>query len=135
MAIVSVLMAGIGGQDPQKADQDRIQGTWTVIRATVGSARGVLESHRQERRLFEGDKSWVIVDGVRAKGGASFTLDPTKSPHTIDMQSGENKFLGIYEFDGKRLRICYNLKTRPTHFDPTEHDGDHYNIFYEFERK
>jgi uncharacterized protein (TIGR03067 family) len=127
-------MAGFGAQDSEKADQDRLQGTWTKIRATVGSARGVLESKRKEGWLFEGNRYWLILDGVRGKRGFTFTLDPTKIPCTIDMESSPNKYLGIYEFDGKRLRICYNLKTRPTRFDPMEHDGDFYNIFYEFER-
>ena len=64
-----------------------------------------------------------------------FELDPTKSPATIDLKADGIEFKGIYRFDGKRLKICYNKDTRPTRFDAEEQAAPPHNVLYVLEIK
>jgi uncharacterized protein (TIGR03067 family) len=68
--------------------------------------------------------------------GTAFTLDPSKSPRTLDFNGAAARvYKGIYEIKGNRLRICYNRETRPTRFDSEEQAVEPYNVLLELERK
>jgi len=65
--------------------------------------------------------------GDRAGSKATFKVDTTKTPHTIDMfpQDGSEKgkvSLGIYEVKGDELRLCHAGPglDRPTEFSSGE---------------
>ncbi len=73
-------------------------------------------------------RDYTVSRFNKVVGNGSFTLDATKTPKTIDFQptapagqpSGTTKpMLGIYEFDGEKLKMCIAPpgRDRPTAFE------------------
>ena len=97
-----------------------------------------------DRRCSEPLDEWIFdKDTITAKHRGKtysknrliYTLDPSTKPRNIDLEfDGKKMFLGIYEFDGDRLRICYNMKKRPGKF-ASDDDTDPRNVLMEFEKK
>ena len=63
----------------------------------------------------------ITVDPGADQRVGTFRLDGSTSPKSIDiLEDGETKpVLGIYEFDGKTLKLCMAGRVgtgRPTHF-------------------
>ena len=84
--------------------------------------------------LLRGDGRREMVAGLANAGWKSCTLDESTTPKSIDVVGFAGKdgdktktYLGIYELDGDKLRICYaeTSPQRPTKF---ESDG-HNNLF------
>ncbi|MFL5339763.1 MAG: sigma-70 family RNA polymerase sigma factor [Gemmataceae bacterium] len=100
-------------------DQERIQGTWRATRMEFGG-----QEYRDNGTLitFTGDDFDLDCHIAGALGHfevkAKFRLDPTTSPKSVNFTDpGGNIWLGIYEFDGDSLKICFNLMgPRPTSF-------------------
>src|SRR5262249_15636859 len=72
--------------------------------------------------IYDGDKH-TVKHGDKVIQVGTQTIDPSKSPKTIDvtMTEGPNKgavTLGIYGFDGDTLKVCFDPqgKKRPTEF-------------------
>lgn len=72
--------------------------------------------------VFDGDKHTVTRGSEVIQVGRQ-TLDPSRSPKAIDvtMTEGPSKgtvMLGIYEFDGDTLKVCFDAegKKRPAEF-------------------
>ena len=66
------------------------------------------------------------MDAGETRDRGSVKLDPAATPKAMDITGtdGPNKgktLLAIYELDGDRLKICYDLsgKNRPTAFQTT----------------
>jgi uncharacterized protein (TIGR03067 family) len=104
-------------------DKDRkpMQGKWEVV--SIVSKVGK-EEPKPGQILFivEGGKI-INKEGMTITGEATFTLDSSKSPKTIDLKatSGDDKgkiFLGIYELIGPDFKLCLGPPNaaRPTEF-------------------
>lgn len=112
-----------------KDDRDRLQGTWRVV-ALVDDGRPVPQEAIQGARLiFEGNN--YSIQGGRQNFRGTFRLDPDRTPKALDGSyhelgggdSGDAR--GIYELDGKRLKLCWRHggKERPNSFTSTEGSG------------
>ena len=131
------------GEDPAtKKDLARIQGSWKITELHVGGreisgkeAYGGAVSVKFERLTFEGDKMYVTLDGKRAAEGSTFTLDAAELPRTFDFKNSAMKMIGIYEFDGQHLRICFHSTKRPSRFESKEAGGPPFNVLYELDRE
>jgi uncharacterized protein (TIGR03067 family) len=128
VALLSFVLAAA----PARADddKDKMQGTWKVIKAVAGKERAGKEDK---------DKMEVVVDGKNftltvgdAKETAHFVLDTEKKPHHIDfLEGGKTKtWHGIYEWDGKDLKLCWGPagEKRPTDFGVRDKIDDRYYI-------
>ena len=81
------------------------------------------------KRVAKGNETTVLLGGqVYMK--TRFTIDPSKTPKTIDYvhlygPSKGDEQQGIYELDGPRLRICFSApgRGRPTDFTTCSGDG------------
>ena len=81
------------------------------------------------KRVTRGNQTTVQF-GSQVFMKATFTLDPAKSPHGIDlvhtqgMHQGKTQ-LGIYECDGKTMRLSAATpgQPRPADFEPRKGDG------------
>ena len=90
---------------------------------------GLLGSSPQLSKRRWWDPPLVIEgDGVALMGGPPATfitnINPCRSPNEIDIQTGSLHYAGIYQLDGKTLRVClenYPNMARPSKF---ETDGD-----------
>jgi uncharacterized protein (TIGR03067 family) len=125
-AIGFAASGGSGSRADDKADLEKelrkFQGTWTFESCETGG-KGIPAGDLKGLTLtFEGAKHTVKKGDEVIQVGTQ-KLDPSKSPKTIDvtMVEGPNKgavMLGIYEFDGDTLRVCFDPqgKKRPTEF-------------------
>jgi RNA polymerase sigma factor (sigma-70 family) len=120
--------------DPKtKKAKERIQGTWKISELHVGSNDDTARGH-WELVTFEGDKMYITREGKRGSG-STFELDATEMPRTLDFKGAGFEFKGIFEFDGQHLRICYNMKKRPTKFDPEQMKEQPFHVLYELDRE
>lgn len=104
-------------------DQKLLTGTWKPKEANLGG--NVIDPAVLEKAkvVYDKDKYTITIDEKVEQG--SFTIDPMKSPKTMDIYptSGDNNgktFWSIYELDGDKLTICYSLTAgvRPEEFKP-----------------
>jgi uncharacterized protein (TIGR03067 family) len=118
--------AGAGTQADQKADLEKeakkFQGAWTVESSETGGNKVPADDLKGLIVTFEGDKH-TVKSGDEVVQVGTQKLDPSQSPKAIDvtMTEGPNKgdvMLGIYEFDGDTLKVCFDPKgkKRPTEF-------------------
>jgi uncharacterized protein (TIGR03067 family) len=119
---VVLLQAG----EETATDLERMQGTWTVVSLTEqGKAIPAAETEILE---FVINKDVISVyEKGKIEVQYQVKLDPEKTPKTIDFthQIGPNKDkteLGIYAFDGDKLKLCLDEKRkgRPTVFEGKE---------------
>jgi uncharacterized protein (TIGR03067 family) len=114
--------------DPQddaiKKELKTMAGTWRPVSAENNGFKVSEDSLKDARRALDADGKWTMRRGDETVLEWKVkTLDPTKTPKTIDIEvaSGSYKgvvYLGIYEFDGDTLRICFAMPDRPVR--PTE---------------
>jgi len=130
-AVIAALFVSAGMSDEKAAQSDlaRLQGEWTMVSGEIQGEAMPDEIRTTARRVAKENETTVTVGGqlfMKAK----FTLDPAKTPKTIDyeMTGGPTegkKQLGIYEFDGEQVRFCFGSpgKERPTEFKTGAGDG------------
>jgi uncharacterized protein (TIGR03067 family) len=110
--------------DATKADKEKFQGSWLIESLEEKGEKADAEDLEGLVIRFEGEKYHAInKEGEDIERG-TFTIDEGKSPRTIDFQikrgpdEGKSQ-LGIYQFRGTTLRICYATaasKERPKEF-------------------
>ena len=100
----------------------KFQGTWTFESSETGGKELPAGELKGFILTFEGAKH-TLKKGDEVIQVGTQKLDPSKSPKTIDvtMTEGPSKgtvMLGIYEFDGDTLKVCFDSegKKRPTEF-------------------
>jgi uncharacterized protein (TIGR03067 family) len=115
--------------DASKKDLEKMQGDWAAVSMVVN---GQVLPDDDAQALFRTVKGndYTVFRFSAARGKGTFTIDATKKPRTIDFQPMSPKdklppMLGIYEFDGDKLKMCYASpgKDRPTTFDAKEGSG------------
>ena len=117
---------GSGTLADEKADLDKevakFQGTWTFESCETGGKKIPIDELKGVILTFEGNKHTVKKGDDVIQVGTQ-KLDPSKSPKTIDVTMTEGPsngmvMLGIYEFDGDVLKVCFDPqgKKRPTEF-------------------
>jgi uncharacterized protein (TIGR03067 family) len=105
-----------------KDDQKNLQGTWKV-KSLVNDGKEVPADKIKNARLtFDGNR--YTLRGGEEDFRGTFKLDPEKKPKHIDTvflaedEKERGRAQGIYELDGKRLRICWSQgnDARPKEF-------------------
>jgi uncharacterized protein (TIGR03067 family) len=105
-----VLGAGQAKAD-DKADKDKLQGEWSLVtREENGQSEQITEDNDHYIKLkIEGDKFLVTLKN--GDHDATFTLDSSKKPKTMDVtlkggdQDGKT-IKAFYELEGDTLKIC-----------------------------
>lgn len=138
LAVVALMMPllALGDEPKTPGDKERLQGTWLVLSCKVGERSIDVPADPMDTWTFEKDQIINRHDGKEVGKPFTFALDPKAEPKTIDLSvDGKVAYRGLYELDGKRLKVCYNKKARPTRLDAGEADKAPYNVLFEFERK
>ena len=117
--------------DKAQTDQEKLDGVWRVVSQEVDGMAGPQEIARQMKYTFK--KDTLTVHPAEPGSDSEFTckLEPGKKLKTIDMKvtKGANtglRYLGIYQFDGDELKICFGVKPgneRPTKFATKDGSG------------
>ena len=122
--LFAALMALAAADDKAiETDLAAMQGEWLM---ESGSADGypVPDAMRRGfKRVCKSDQV-TVTNGEQVVMRAKITIDPAKTPKTIDYEviDGPTKgkrHLGIYELDGAKLKSCFGAPDmkRPTTFD------------------
>src|SRR5262249_54767639 len=103
----------------EKSDADRIQGAWKIIKVEVEGKPPPAEFLEKGRFVFKGNKVAIFHDDKLTEE-ATFALDATRKPPTIDLTAtegpGKGKTMyGIYRIEGDTLTLCIGDK-RPSEF-------------------
>lgn len=118
--VLIVVAAGLlTAADTPKGEETKeipkFQGAWQAVAAERGGVPYTEEKVRRVRWTVEGDKiSGTNIDNIPFQ--ATYRLDPTRSPKTIDFTDPTMLSIGIYDFHGDRLKVCMTTRDRPTDF-------------------
>jgi uncharacterized protein (TIGR03067 family) len=108
--------------DVIQEEMAKLEGTYSCVATEQGSEKGDPEQLKKLKLVVK-DKKWTVYINDRVSTSATFTIDPTKKPKTIDLMGtmgGDKgkKYLGIYELNGNELKLCIgDTKTRPKMFE------------------
>jgi uncharacterized protein (TIGR03067 family) len=116
-AVVLFLSANLAAQGDAAKELKKFDGTWKIVALQKGGqVIGAGDLPEGMRLVFGGGKVTVVMpgpDGKDEKRVSAFKIDPTKKPKHCDVthEDGNEKdktLPGIYEWDGKRLKMCVN---------------------------
>ena len=123
MTVLLTLLAALTlVQNPAQSDQDKMQGTWRIVRYYEFSAEPVVATRPAEPDRITGN-SWLRPGRTTAE--YRLKPDSTKNPKEVDLNAtrlGDQYLKGIYKFEGDQLFICYSYDPalpRPTEFRVT----------------
>jgi len=124
IGLAALVFATVGAEDNDaaKTDQAQLQGEWTLVYGERDGQAFSSEFMKGSKRVTKDDETAVMVQGqlfMKAK----FSLDPSKTPKTIDYTVTGSTYtgktqLGIYEIEGDKVKFCFSTpgQERPTDF-------------------
>jgi uncharacterized protein (TIGR03067 family) len=131
IALTALTLARVCAEENEavKKDMALLQGEWSMVSGSADGQPMPDEMRNQMKRVCKGDETTTTMGGqmfLKAK----ITIDPSKSPKTIDYEMTDGftkgkKQLGIYEVDGDTFRSCFAKPgaERPTDFTSKPGDG------------
>jgi uncharacterized protein (TIGR03067 family) len=105
--------------EPLAADTERtkFQGSWKHLSIDLNGRQAAQAVASEFVYHFEGN-NYTNTRSGRVLSQGTFSLDPTKSPPSIDLSESTGvRIYGIYRFDGDKLTLCLHEKQRPTDFE------------------
>ena len=129
LAVFAVVTISAQENEAAKRDQAALQGTWTMVSGERDGQAFPSGYLTNSERVVKGDETTVTVQG-RLFMEAKFSLDPSKSPKTIDYAISGGRYegqnmQGIYELNGDQVKFCFSTpgKERPSGFVTKPDDG------------
>lgn len=121
--------------DEVKKERSRLEGEWAMVSGEIDGQPMPDAFVKTGKRVAKGNETTVTIGGnVFMK--ATYTIDPSKKPKTIDYTMTEGlskgkKQLGIYELDGDTIRFCFASpgKDRPTEFSAKPGAGNTLSVW------
>lgn len=128
VCLAALVCAAHGGDDVKKADKDRLQGAWKVVKMTSGGKEVVDDLVKKLTITVDGEVLSMRLDKNTIAEG-KVALDPSKSPKHINItnMAGPDKGqvrLGIYDVQGTTLKLHFFSGTDATSKRPTNFEGD-----------
>src|SRR5437899_736948 len=124
LLFLSCLVTAAAEDDPIKKDLAKLQGFWKVTAAIAEGAKAPAEEQAKMAVTFTGEDLSLPNGVVKVK------LDPSQKPPAIDLIHNNKKeaALGIYEFDGQTLKLCWSKPgtARPKAFESAKGSGTFY---------
>jgi len=111
IALTMALLCGVAhARDEAAKESEKLAGTWQTTSAVNEGEKMPDEQASRIVLVFTGEK-FEVSNGGKSMMKGTFTIDPSKTPKTIDMKSTSGKHQGkttpgIYELDGDSLKIC-----------------------------
>jgi uncharacterized protein (TIGR03067 family) len=137
LLLVLALATGAEGPNEDAAAKDlkRMEGDWVVVSMEVDGMKIPGDDAMAYFRSVKGDQ-YTVSRYRKVVGKGTIKLDATKKPRAIDAlpagAGGEGKkLLGIYAFDGNKLKLCFARpgSDRPTEFASKEGSGHNLTVW------
>jgi uncharacterized protein (TIGR03067 family) len=129
LVVVGLAAADASREDAAAEDLKKMQGEWIVVTMEADGMKIPDDDAQALFRNVKGDQ-YTVSRYRKIAGRGTIKLDATKKPRTIDARPAgsardANPILGIYEFDGDKLKLCFAPpgQDRPTEFRTTEGSG------------
>jgi uncharacterized protein (TIGR03067 family) len=114
---------GNAGEKAGKKDEERIQGTWSVVSGEKSGEKASEDEIKDVTITFAAEGK-VMVKGVKGNQEfeGSYKLDPSKKPKEMDLKLNiggkEESLKGIYLLEKNSLKLCVAAPPgeRPTEF-------------------
>jgi uncharacterized protein (TIGR03067 family) len=128
MSVINPFLSA-GENEVVKKDMAQLQGEWSMVSGSADGQPMPEQMLKQIKRICKADETTTTMAG-QVFFKAKFSIDPSKSPKTIDYQMTEGftkgqKQLGIYELDGDTFKACFGSPgaLRPSDFTSKPRDG------------
>jgi uncharacterized protein (TIGR03067 family) len=115
--------------DAARKDLEKMQGDWQAARMVVDGYELPADDAQVLFRTVKGDH-YTVFRYDKAAGKGTLKLDAAKKPRTVDARpdgpaGAKGPILGIYEFDGDALKLCFATpgKERPKDFEAKAGSG------------
>ena len=124
VVVVVLVAASVPTQDT-KEELEKLQGEWTMVSSERKGKKLDDKIVKLYKLTITGDQ-WVVTVGGKQASEATFKIDPSKDPKTMDvtLQAGDQQVLalGIYKLQGDTLTQCRTEPglERPKEFKTTE---------------
>ena len=125
---VSQVMSPGAKDDAVKKELAKLQGEWKMVSGVADGFPVPEDMLGSAKRVCKGDELTVVIGGeVIMK--AKITIDPAKSPKTIDYKVIEGPtqgktHLGIYSLDGDTFKSCFGAPDEPRPKEFASKEGD-----------
>jgi uncharacterized protein (TIGR03067 family) len=124
LAVLTVAVPDRAPPEPKETPvAQQIVGEWQLVTAIVGGDPNAKNDAPQTVLIFTAKEIHVRENGKQQPNDdASYTLDATKKPVTIDIvpkRAGNKKIEGILKVEGDTLTLCFPFGgegARPTNF-------------------
>jgi uncharacterized protein (TIGR03067 family) len=129
MNVVLLLLALLAADDQEtKNDLAKFQGSWRFVSVTTDGTPAAPAELKGS--VLTNDGTTFTFKEPQSSGAGTFRIDATKDPRQLDITFGTGPdkgqtVLGIYCFEGKRVRVCLGPpgKSRPTKFEAPAGSG------------
>lgn len=125
---VLLLAIAVSPEEAIRREREKFEGNWKVASIEVDGVQLPAEQVREFTLTFKGGK-FISRMGDKMQNG-TYTIDPTKTPKTMDITNSDGPDKGklrpvIYTLEDNTLRICGSEvgKDRPTEFKTKDHKG------------
>jgi len=124
--------------DASAKDLEAMQGDWAVVEYVVDGVKAEDDNAQSLFRTIKGNHYTVYLFD-KPLGSGTIKLDATQKLKHIDSlpdKMPDKPFLGIYEIEQNRIKVCYAPpgKDRPTTFESKKGSG-HSLMIWEREKK
>lgn len=134
-AIACLLLIASTACADDKKNNEPFQGKWKIVSVIVNGEKVASDQFEKAVVTVTGDVR-LLKDGEEVKSKATYKVDPTKTPKTIDISVSEGvlkgrNLKGIYEFSKDTVTINVTIEgdERPTDFTCTEKSNRLLQVF------
>jgi uncharacterized protein (TIGR03067 family) len=132
---IGLLVAADADKVDVKKEMEKLEGDWTMV-SGQRDGMSVPDELLNEFKRHTKDGVTTVSNSGQVFLKAKIKIDPTKKPKTIDYTIVEgaekdNTMLGIYEFDGDKIKFCIGGpgNKRPTEFTAKEGSGQTLSVW------
>jgi uncharacterized protein (TIGR03067 family) len=120
--LMALAAAVLVAADGPAGDEDRLQGTWVLVRVDKPSKQGgreIVEFQDKDGIKMTFDRGKVATAlGGNAGWEGYYLLSPNDGIPSIEISHGVMLYLGIYRFEDEKLTLCLDQDHRPSSFTP-----------------
>ena len=127
VGLASLSTAGDAKDDLAKQELKKFQGSWDLVSMEQGGQKFPEDKLKAAMlKVVIKGSNFTFKAGDKTIAEGKFSINPAKKPKQMDSEGTANgkteKTIGIYQFTGDTLRICFGPadKERPTEFKTAE---------------